>query len=213
MGTKRSRQRPITNQFSARVENSLLSESRNLWDFSQRLIKGTLAFRIWERCAKYVRRFRIITTVFRVFPWILLAISTNTLLYVIAAMAVIFAPPLLIGLLSFAGSALIRYKKVNEQMTRHLSGKTVFVLFPTRDGEFAEAHFWRANARELASHPSSAVVVVSPFLLSPRGLEEGRFYLNMRSDGDNLFLVRRHYFFSLRKHVLTRSVKRLILLY
>lgn len=199
--------------FSSRAEHSELSESHNFWEFSQKLVRNTRLFGIWARYVKYFRRFRIITTAFRVTPWILLAISTNTLLYVVAAVVVFLVPILLLGLLSLVGSALLRYRGINERMADKLRGKTVYVLFPLRNGEFASGSFWRANARDLAARDASSVIVVSPYLISPHGLEDGNFYFNVRTEGENIFLVRRHYFFSLRKNVLTQCVGRLILIY
>ena len=199
--------------FSVRAEHSVLSESRNFLEFLQKFIQGTRLFGIWERYIKYFRRFRIITTVFRVTPWILLAISTNTLLYVVAVVAVFLIPLVLLGLLSLIGSALLRYRGINEQMADKLRDRTVYVLFPLRGGEFASGSFWRANARDLAARDASSVIVVSPYLISPRGLTDGNFYFNVRTEDEDIFLVRRHYFFSLRKNVLTRCVGRLILIY
>lgn len=202
-----------TRNFLSRVEHCALSESRDIFSFSLNLLRGSYAFRIWEKYMKYFRRFRFVTTAVRLFPWILLLISTHTLLYAVAAVAVVMIPLLLLVLISLATSAFIRYRDVNERMEKRLSGKTVYVFFPERTGEFSGAAFWRENIFDLASRDAVCVVVVSPFFLSPRGLLRRPFYFNMRTEAPHVFLVRRHYFYSLKKHVLPHCTKRLIFIY
>ena len=200
--------------FSLRAKYSALSESPTAWDFFKRWIQESRAFSLGERFIKYFRRFRFFTTAFRVAPWILLAISTHTLLYVMAIAAISLTPFILLGFLSLTGTIFTRHHSTNTRLASCLANKTVFVLFPLRGAEFKDGTFWRANALDLAKREGCAVIVVSPYLLFPLGISEnGRFYLNVRDENKNLFLVRRHYFFSLKKNVLTRCVGRLILIY
>ena len=198
---------------SLRVRYSRLCESQNLWDFSKNLIQSSRVFVIWDRYKKYFHRFRFISTLIRITPWVLLAISTNTWLYLVFAALAISIPLLLLALLSLLGSALVRHRRVNRIMWDKLAGRTVYVLFPERNAEFLTGKFWQANARDLATGQNAAVILVSPFFLSPVGLSRRDFFLNVRDEAPNIFIVRRHYFFSLKKHVLTRCAGRLILIF
>lgn len=207
------KKRSSTDRLLSRAEFCALSESRNYFAFSVGLFQSSRLFRVWEKYVKYFRRFRFVTAAVRLFPWILLLISTNTLLYAVAAVAVILIPFLLLALLSLATSALIRYKDVNARMAKQLAEKTVYVVFPERAKEFSDSAFWKANALDLATRKDACVIVVSPFLLSPSGLSGKRFYFNVRREKQNVFLVRRHYFFSLRKNVLIPFIERLIFIY
>lgn len=169
---------------------------------------------LWRRFIKYFRRFRFLTTALRIAPWLLLAISTHTLLYVVMVVAILLIPILFLCLLSPLGSVFVRHRHMNARFETLLAKKTVFVLFPMRGAEFKERHFWQSNARDLAKRKNCAVIIVSPYWLSSYGLKgRDRFYFNAREEDKSLFIVRRHYFFSLRKNVLTRCVGRLILIY
>lgn len=214
MKKSRKKRMPRHLDFSVRAQYGALSESPSVWEFSRRWLRETRGVALWEHFIKYFRRFRFVTTAFRIAPWILLAISTNTLLYIIAALAVFLVPVILLVLLSLTGSVFIRHRGINDRFRDKLSEKTVFVLFPLRGVEFTSETFWRANARDLAGRKNSAVIVVSPYLFASHGIAaNGKFYFNAREEEKNLYLVRRHYFFSLRKNVLTRCVGRLILMY
>lgn len=199
-------------KFHARAEHCALSERQTVFSYSVALIRRSRPVRLWERYVKYIRRFRVITTAFRLLPWILLLISTHTLLYAVTAVAAILVPLLLLALLSLAASALIRYRDVNRIMERQLAKKTVFVLFPQR-GQELSARFWRANVLNLAAGSSACAVIVSPFFLSRRGLRNSPFYFNVREEAPRVFIVRRHYFYSLKKHVFKQHVSRLIFIY
>ena len=208
---------PVTRRsednFFSRATFSRLSESPDYFSFFTGLIRASKGFRLWEKWIKYFRRFRLVTATLRLLPWVLLLISTHTLLYAVALMAAVLFPIAAVAILSLLAEAPLRYGEANRRMARKIEGRTVYVIFPERSREFDGSNFWRANLRDLAAKERSSVVVVSPYLFSPRGVYETRRYLHLREERDNLFLVRRHYFFSLRKHVLTKKAKRLILIY
>lgn len=201
------------NKFFSRATFCRLSESQSFFSFFIGLIQASKFFRLWERGVKYFRRFRLVTATLRLLPWILLFISTHTLLYAAAVAVAILCPILAVAILSLLASTPLRYREVNRRMASKVKTGTVYVLFPERSKEFGKETFWHANLRDLASGDHALVVVVSPFLFSSRGLYGNRPYVHMREERGNVFLVRRHYFFSLRKHVLLTQAKRLILIY
>ncbi|MBQ8345954.1 MAG: hypothetical protein IJY42_06800, partial [Clostridia bacterium] len=65
--------------------------------------------------------------------------------------------------------------------------------------------FLMENAKDLASR-GKAVVVVSPYRISPKGLNGSRkLYFTAREEFPAVYLIRRYYFFSFRKHVLDQT--------
>ena len=200
-------------KFIALAEYCTQSESPTLFSYLALLIRRSRPVLLWERYVKYIRRFRALTTALRLLPWILLLISTHTLLYAAVLAVAILCPIVAVAILSLLASTPLRYREVNRRMASKVKSGTVYVLFPERNKEFEKGTFWHANLRDLASGDHALVVIVSPFLFSSRGLYDNRPYVHMREECGNVFLVRRHYFFSLRKHVLLLQAKRLILIY
>ena len=199
--------------FYKRARHSTLAEENTLFSFLKEWIRTAAFYRTWEQILKYFRRFRVVSTAFRLFPWILLLISTHTILYAVAASAVVLLPLFVISLISFFASTSIRYKKANQAMRHYLQNQTVYVLFPERAREFSSGTFWRYNVMDLAMRENTSVVIVSPFLFSSRGMFHKSFYFNLRMEQTRIFLVRHHYFFSLKKHVLLTCTRRSIFLY
>ena len=112
-------------------------------------------------------------------------------------------------------SALFFYDRKNRHMERMLSGKKVFVFFPTRDGEFQTGRFWRKNIDQLAKMKDgqNTVLVVSPFFWSFRGVFDRSPYFLVKEEKQNIYLIRKHYYFSLRKKVLSKNKQLLTLIY
>ena len=54
----------------------------------------------------------------------------------------------------------------------------------------------------MASEEGVAVLVVSPYLISRRGLGGTGGFLTARKEGEEVFLLRRHYYFLMRQRVL-----------
>jgi len=210
---KKRTEAPSFCRFSKRAEYSDLAQRKNLLSFFISFVKTTKVFRIGETLVRYLRRFRIVTATLRLFPWVLLLINTNTLLYAVAGVAFILLPLIVVGLISLLASASIHYRKLNAKMISYLEGAAVYVFFPTRGGEFSNGCFWRGNILDIAARKQTVVLVISPFLLSPRGLIDGKLYFGLREETPNVLLVRRHYFFSLQKNVLPRLGGKQFLIY
>ena len=197
-------------RLSDRLQLLALSESQSSGQFVKNSFRCTRLSILWKHGRKYFRRFRTVTLLMRLTPWILLAISTNTSRYLLIAFSAFLLFFAIFFLFAFPG---FTPPKSDRLMKEALLGKTVYVLFLHRSGEFSHGRFWRQNARSLAALPNSAVILVSPFLISPRGLSRVSFYRSFRREEHNIFTVRQRYFFLLKKTTLSECAKRSILIY
>ena len=159
-----------------------------------------------NRFLRYVRRFRTVTLVLRLIGIAAAILQTGTLVLLGTALFLVLLPlggAFLLGLLL---TALLESRRSNRFLQERLAGRQVTVLFLSSE----KSPFFRANLRDLKAR-GQAVIAVSPFLISSEGLRKGRFYCTLREEEKDVFLVRKYYFFSLRKHVLSKT--RLTLLY
>ena len=173
-----------------------VSLPRYLW---QTLCETSL-WGLWRQALDWFRRFRLVALLFRIAAllWAILqtgaAVIFSTVLFLIAL-------PLLASLmLGILLTALIESKKSNRRLLRATEGRTVYVLFLPR----TEHSLLGVTARELSSRENVTVIAVSPYWISSRGLSEGRFYCTVRREAPSLYLLRRFYFFSFCKHVLSK---------
>ena len=164
---------------------------RYLWD----AVTDSAPIAVLTKLMQYFRRIRVAQIVLSV----LLAVSAFTAMAVLSAVVI---PFLLMGTAILTAAAAFRSHRMNIRLKKALTGKRIRILIPPGKSAFSENAFFIRNAREMAQHGEVAVIAVSPYLLSTKGLGGRGAYSNARQEADNLFIVRRHYFFTLRRRVL-----------
>ena len=70
-----------------------------------------------------------------------------------------------------------------------------------------------ASALEMASDPDVTVIVVSPYPWSTKGFGSHRMFATARQEQPRLYLVRKYYYFILRRRVLALVDPDLSILY
>ncbi len=144
---------------------------------------------------QYFRRIRVLQ----------IMLSIVTAVVALAAVAVLSAamlPFLLFGTALLTMAAALRSRHMNGRLRRELAGMRIRILIPAGRNAFSKNAFFIRNARSMAVEEEVAVVVVSPFLLSTKGFGGRGAYFTARKEGERLFVVRKHYFFFLRRRVL-----------
>lgn len=152
----------------------------------------------WARLISYIRRFRTITFLLRTLGILLTVLQTGALVLVGTALFLVLLPSAAALMLGILLTALLESRRSNRYLRSHIAGRAVTVLFLSAE----ENTFALGNACDLASR-GRVVLAVSPYLISSRGLGTRKsFYCTLRQERKNVFIIRKYYFFSLRKHVL-----------
>ena len=156
-------------------------------------------YRLWQSILGYVRKFRMISFLLRLTGWILTILQTGALVLLTTAIFFVILPLLTAVLAGLMLTALLDTRHSLRAIRPRLSGKQVYVFFG-ETGAFREA-----EARALANEENTAVLIVSPHWVISRGIGKRRFYVNVRQEGNQLFLIRRYFYFTLRKRVLKKE--------
>ena len=198
-----------------RARNEMLLRNPDYVTFLSSLLRRSQLYHLWNSYLVVFRRFRLVSILIRLYSYLLLLLQFGTAFFFIAVTLVLLLPIALVGAGLVTVSALLFYGRKNRYMERELSGKNIFVLFPMRDGEFRSGQFWRTNIDELAKsrNGQNAVIVVSPFFWSFRGIFDRSPYFLVRAEKPNIYLIRKHYYFSLRKKVLYKNKHSLTLIF
>lgn len=197
--TKEERLRTV--QEAAEKNRALLSQ-KNVFSYLRASITGHALYERWLALLRVIRRARLVVLLLRIASFLLSVLETGALLIVSVLLLLVLLPFATALLPGFLLAAWIESKKSNRFLKKQIKEKRIYLLFlPTEGGDFL-----LANAKSLASRPNCAVLLISPYLLSRRGLDrKGRFYLSHRIEEKNLFLLRRWYFVSFRRHILNLS--------
>ncbi len=152
----------------------------------------------WKAFLAYLRRFRAIAVFLRIVTLFFAVLETGTLVILGTALFLVILPLIGVLMLSVLLTALLESRRSNQKMRRVLAKKRVHVLFLPE----GQAEFLRGHASSLAAS-GDAVILISPYWISSRGLCKRTFYFTMREEAPNLYLIRRYYFFSIKKRVLS----------
>ncbi len=170
---------------------------------------------IITRLLLYIRRLRVVQLILTLG----LAVGAVVLVTLLSAAAL---PILIFGSGTLAILAAVRSRRANIRLRAALEGEHIRVLIPPRGQSLPKARrksrkatasadgfevtevtpFFVRQAYAMAAEEGVSVVVVSPYLLSTRGLGGTGGYFTARREAEGLYLVRRHYYFILRRHVL-----------
>lgn len=181
------------------LQNRRLRTHRFFLGYAYDLFRNARIYTLWRSFLTYFRRLRMVAWTIKILSVILTVLETGALIILSTAIFLVLLPILTAFMLGVLLTALIESRKSNRIMKKALDGRQVYVLFLSK----SRNPFLKQNARAFAALENSAVVVVSPYWISGRGLTKNRFFCTVRQEGADIYLVRRYYFFMLKKHVLS----------
>ena len=160
-------------------------------------IKRKSIYRALLRILALFRRFRMITYISTFISYALALIGTGAFLLVFLSAALLFLAAS--SILSFTFLLLTSFdaRSSSKLLQKELSGKTVYLLFADGSYPLSKGSFFFGNALDLASREDSAVVIVTSAILTRRGR-----FLSLKRERENLFIIRKYYYFSFKKHVM-----------
>jgi hypothetical protein len=183
-----------------------LFERKNFASYLFGTFKSRTFFLYYQKFIYLLRKYTFVTTTLKILLllWTLLQSSALFVLFtgsfaIIAPITVLFS--YIAIFLSFLGR-----KKLNRRMRQTLQGKKITVFYPPKGRAFEENSYFKSFVRSTASAEESAVVIVSPYYFDTKGISHSRrYYLSERLEAPNIILIRKHYFFTFKKHVLSLS--------
>ncbi len=183
----------LLEEFAAR---RAISQRRGTLEDLRKTVLQARPYRLWVTLLAYLRRVRTVSLVLRVTGWLLTLLQTGALVLLTTLVFFILLPILLLGSLTILLVALLDTRHSLRTLRSVLSGNRVLVFFSPL-GSFGAQH-----VLALAKDAQTVVLVVSPHWFSPACLGRSRFFVNLRRDGVRLFVIRRYFFFAVRRSLL-----------
>ena len=167
------------------------------------LIANTSVFKLYRKFLDYLRKYSFITTTLKIVSFIFAFLETSAVFILAASFFVVSLP--LTFLVGYAALLLTLFGKRRAKMKvkEAIEGKSVTILFPQRGRALTEDSFFSGMTRDICRRTGGVAIVVSPYFYSTRGISKSnKLFLSMRDEGDGVLLVRRHFFFSLKRKIL-----------
>lgn len=146
------------------------------------------------------RRYRIASKVIIFLSTLFAVLGTSAFLFLGLLTALCVVP---VFTLSVSGTALLglpaRHAQTKKFRDILRTCDRVILYFPPAIPHEKHPAFSNGLFRETMCKPNTVVFIISPCLWATRGFGGHGFYTNARKESENVFLLRRHYFFSLRR--------------
>ena len=200
--------------FDRRSDYENMFSKRNYFSFIFANLKHTSVFSIYKRFILAIRRYAFFTTTIKIASVLLLLIETAALLVLSTST---FLVSVFLTILTSHALALLTFfvrKKCNRENTKIIKDKNVTVFFPPKERAFEIGSYLAGFVEEEAKKQNSVVVVVSPYNFKAIGLNASRkkYYVS-REDGENVLLVRRYYYFTLRNKIIDKYASQVTEIY
>lgn len=175
-------------------------------------LRTTSVWPLWQRLLTLARRWRLLSTVLRWIGIVLVWLETSAVFLLLFTVLAASALPLLGGAAVMLLIGSFQHRRFNAELNAALAGSRIYVCVASRSTS-EESRFFRGMVRNLAAREDSAVIIVSPYFWKSAGLTSGHGYITLRRECSRVYLIRQHYFFSLRRHVLRPNGARVTIIY
>lgn len=172
-------------------------------------ITGGSVFSLWKQVSGYFRKFRLISTVMRVVSSLLTILGTGAFFIFISGALVFIIPIIVIFSASLYVFGTVSRSKAFKELKSQLDEKKVYVFFPQKGRPFESDSCFNRTIDMISCENDNFTIIVSPYIFSSVGSRHG-YYTVLSFKAQNVCLIRKHSFFSLRKRLLEPAKKQIV---
>ena len=185
----------------ARRENTYSQDK--YFSYFKHALKNASLFRAYTQIINTVRHLTFISTTIQIVFFILTLLQSG-IIFLISTSAFIVSLPftfLISGtgaMLTFLGS-----RKATRVNTPLLRGKKVCVFFPGKKSVIRDGSYFSGFVKSMSNRPNTVCIIVTQGLFFSRGISKNKkYFFTSRVEGENIIIVRKHYYFKLKKKII-----------
>lgn len=209
---------PLTNKYYSTLaeisRKEMLNTSQSFYRYLLNTLKSSSFYRIYYRLLKFWRRLRMIRTILNIVTVIFFTFIVGTLTVGYGIILILLLPVVMLLIAVLPIISKLRSKKSNEYLQEQIGEKNVFVLFPMRSSNFENSTYFKNNILDLCGNSDSVVIIVSPYyfkLVNGYKRKDVNVYCN--TNGENIFLIRKYYYFIFFREILKKLQSRVNLIF
>lgn len=181
-------------------------ESNHYLGFLIRSLEASNIYNKVKTVLKFFSKFKVITYAIRIILIVVTFIETSAHVILLSTATLITLPvTTALGIITFI-LAWLGSNSANKKLADLPYKKNVYVFFPESTKQFKGDTFFKGWVKEIASDKKNIVFIVSPVFWKSSGYVKGKYYLHYRQDADNIYMIRKYYFFSFRRNVLMHGM-------
>ena len=168
-------------------------------------VKKTLVWSVFDRLLSYFHQIRIVRLIFSVISYTVTILGTGVAFVIFATLVLFVLPFIALCAIAIVFISVLQRKKVCRQMSSLLSEKNVLVFLCDRNSDISQSAFGQKVVLDHAKDENCVSVIVSPYLISHKGLIRSDAYISFREEKENVFTVRKYVYFDLKRKVLEKK--------
>ena len=205
-GVKSAKKNKYFSSLKHGADNEELFSKKNYFSFAFANIKHTSLFQTYRRIVNFVRRYTFITTSLKIVSVLFVFFETAALFLISTSAFVVSVPLTILSSQILAFFTVFTRKKHTKINHKLIEGKDVVIFFPSKSRAFDSGSFFSRFVTESASNEKTVAIIVSPYMIRSTGLNQSKkMYYVSRTDGKNILLIRRSYYFTLKKKCIDKA--------
>lgn len=204
--SKFSNKNEYTNAFMKNAQRGQLFQKKNFSSYMIGLIRSTTFFHIYTEIINTLRKYSFFKITLSILSAVFVFVESSAVLVLSASFFLISIPiTLFVSNFTIIVSFFRTRKKIAEAKEL-LMGKKLTVFLPPKKAQMWGDSYLNGFISSAAKDEDSFCIIVSPYVFKTSGIHasKGSPYYTCRTEQDNIIIVRRHYYFTLRKRVLSR---------
>ena len=191
---------PYRDLLDHQAQNDVLFSKKRYFGYIIHLIKSTSFFRLYQKILAFFRRYALLSTTLKILLAVLTVVQSSAI-FVIATSASVVAIPFILTVSYVVFFLALFHRKKNDAANKKLlANKHIVVFFPPKKRALEKNSFFSGMVEEFSHRPGHVCIVVSPHFWRNRGLfDNHKPYRFSRAEGTGILLVRRQYYFVLKK--------------
>ncbi len=188
-----------------------MMSAQSYFGYISALFKSNSVWLVCKKGISYFRKFRLISVLLRIVTRIVIFAENSVAFIAWLSAAIVVLPFVAIFSVVSILVALIRSRRSNKMFYELSADKNVYVFFASKKQLSGEG-FFAANIKEL-SRGGALCLIVSPYSFGRKGLFSRNFYVTARREAENVYMVRKHYYFMLRRFAIEPASHEMICIY
>lgn len=184
------------------AQNEVLFSKKRYFTYIFQLITSTSVFNLYKKILAFLRRYSFISMTLRIVLAVLTVLQSSAIIVIATSASFLSLPFILVCSYAVFFFAHFHRKRNDANNKKLLAHKHIFVFFPPKRRALFPDSFFSGMVAELAKKEDHICIVVSPHFWRNRGLfGNKKLYRFSRVEGERILLVRRQYYFMLKKNI------------
>ena len=209
---KKDKDKKTTEEWSDKNRNRVRYSKKTLIGFVVSTVTNSSLYSLFFKINLWLKKLSFLSNLMLVTKAVMTAISTSAIFILLLVVLLPLLPFIIVAALFSFVHTLFSFKKYNDKFRDLILGKKLLVFFPSRNDTFDTGSYLEKTF-SMFSDNDTEIIAVTPYFFSSKGFGGKGAFLTCRQEKENVYIVRRRYFFIFKRRVLKNANCEIIYIY